>query len=230
MEPEIKKEGGSKILLPVSIIISGLLIVGALVYQPGVNKAGKNSLASKTGDPRTATLEIGASPVLGQTEAPVTMIVYGDYQCPFCKDQADKVELRLRKEYVETGKLKIVFKHFPLESIHPYARPSAIAANCAFAQGKFWEYHDELYKNQANLDKINFKTLAGSLGLNTETFSTCLKDPKVNETVTQDLESGIALGIKGTPASFIDNVYVEGAYPYNSFKDIIDGQLAKVKK
>lgn len=230
MEPETKKEGGSKILLPISIIIAGLLIAGAVMYQPGAGANKKDSLAGKVGDARTATLEIGASPVLGEKNAPVTMIVYGDYQCPFCKDQADKVESRLRKEYVETGKLKIVFKHFPLENIHPFARPAAIAANCALAQGKFWEYHDELYKNQATLDKLDLKTVAKNLGLKEVDFAACLKDPKINNAVTSDLESGIALGIRGTPASFIDNVYIEGAYPYDSFKDIIDGQLAKIKK
>lgn len=229
MEPETKTSTGSKAMLPVSILIAGILIAGSIMYQPG-SLDDKGAGVAPVGDARKASLTIGAAPVLGEANAPVTMIVFGDYQCPFCKNQADGVERQLREEYVKTGKLKIAFKHFPLENIHPQARPAAIAATCALAQNKFWEYHDALYEKQATLADINFANLAQSLGLNRTTFESCIKDPKISESVTKDLEEGIALGIRGTPASFVDNVYIEGAYPYKSFKEIIDAQLASKAK
>jgi protein-disulfide isomerase len=159
------------------------------------------------------------------------MIIFGDFQCPFCKKQADEVETKIIKEYVETGKVKLAYRDFPLENIHPYARPAAIAAECAGQQGAYWPYHDQLFANNAKLSSgnLDFTALAKTLKLNTETFKTCLKDPNINAEVSKDLEDGISLGIKGTPASFINNTFVEGAYPYEAFKQVIDEELKKIK-
>lgn len=218
--------------LPLSIVIAGVIIAGAVLYDPNNDLSSRNAHnPSDASKKAAAVLEIGKAPVLGEAEAPITMIIYGDYQCPFCKNQIEEVEKRLRKEFVDTGKLKIAFKHFPLENIHPNARPAAIAANCAYAQNKFWQYHDELYKNQDQLSEkdFDFIALAGKLGLDKGIFASCLNDPVVDAAVTADLESGIGLGIRGTPASFVNNVYIEGAYPYSAFEKIINEQLAKTK-
>ncbi len=222
-EQQIESSGKtSKLLLPVSIIIAGVLIAGALMYKPGAE-----SEIVPVGDARKATLSIDDDAVLGDVNAPVTMIIFGDFQCPFCKQQFDTVESRLREEYVKTGKLRMVHRDFPLENIHPFATPAAIAAQCAGAQGKYWEYHDALFEKQSELPKLDFSQLAGSLQLDTTAFGACLKNPATAAEVKKDLEDGINLGISGTPASFVNNVFIEGAYPYDSFKKAIDDELAK---
>ncbi len=215
----------NKIMLPVSIIIAGIIIAGAVVYKPS-----DKPFVAPVGDARTASLSIDDDSILGSPTAPVTMIIFGDYQCPFCKQQADGVEMRLRNDYVKTGKVRMVFRDFPLENIHPYARPAAEAAQCAGEQGKYWDYHDALYAKQDSLSSVDFKQLAASFSLDVKKFSDCLVNPATKDEVTKDLNDGVALGIRGTPASFINNVYIEGAYPYDSFKQVIENEISKAGK
>lgn len=218
------KEQGKKntVWIALSIIVAGILIAGALVYTPS-----DKPFAVPKGDPRTVSLSTDDDAILGDPKAPVTMIIFGDYECPFCEKQATGVEEQIKKNYVETGKVKLVYRDFPLENIHPEARPAAIAAECAGEQGAYWPYHDLLFANHAKLSigKVDYVALASSLKLNTETFTSCLKDPAMAAEVAKDLEDGVSLGIRGTPASFINNVFVEGAYPYAAFEQVIEEQL-----
>lgn len=217
------RSSGNKLMLPVSIVIAGVLIAGAIMYKPG-----QTSYTASAGDTLDATLSVDDDIVLGDANAPVTLIIFGDYQCPFCKKQNDEVESRLRSEYVDTGKVKMVFRDFPLENIHPEAKPAAIAAQCAGAQGKYWQYHDELFKRQDLLSgsSFNYELGAKNVGVaDLAAFKACLTDPAVKAEVEKDLKDGVALGIRGTPASFIGNVYIEGAYPYEAFKETIEEQL-----
>lgn len=164
--------------------------------------------------------------VLGDEDAPVTIIEFSDYQCPFCaKFYTDSLQ-QIKKDYVETGKVKVIYRDFPL-SFHPEATPSAIAAECAGEQGEYYAFHDGLFENQGRLGADLYAELAKDIGLDMSKFNTCLKDPKMAAEVQKDFKDGQASGVTGTPAFFVNGVKVSGAQPYSVFKQIIDAELAK---
>ena len=213
--------GQNSKLIAGSIVIAALLVGAALFYQPGARLAKAppaeaiNPIALSTDDDF----------ILGNPDAPVTMIIFGDYQCPFCKKMFTETELKLRTEYVLTNKVKMVYRDFPLDSIHPFARKAAQAAQCAGSQGKYWAYHDELFKKQSEIPTLDFTNLAGSLGLEKTTFKTCLDSEQFAAEVEKDNQDGQALGIDGTPATFINGTRIPGAYPYATFKQVIEAAL-----
>jgi protein-disulfide isomerase len=124
------------------------------------------------------------------------------------------------------GKVKLVFRHFPLTSIHPNAQKAAEASECANDQGKFWEMHDKMFADQNNLGVDNLKTMAKSLGLSTSKFNDCLDSGKYTQKVTASENEGAQYGVQGTPATFVNGTLVSGALPYDSFKQVIDSALA----
>lgn len=173
----------------------------------------------------------GALPVNGKENAKVTIVEFSDFECPFCERYFRETYPQIKKDYVDTGKVKIYFRHFPLD-FHPAATPSALASECANDQGKFWEYHDLVYKEQAKIagktgDTITqqLKTWAQSLGLDTATFNQCLDNTVHQAKVDKDLNDGKAAGVSGTPTFFINGNRIVGAQPYASFKAIIDQEL-----
>src|SRR3989344_815406 len=116
-------------------------------------------------------------PMLGQKDAPVTIVEFSDYQCPFCGRFYSQTLPQIKSKYIDTGKVRLVFRDFPL-SFHPEALPAAVAANCAGTQGKYYEYHNKVFENQAVLSTANYKKWAQELGLDTAKWETCTKDPK----------------------------------------------------
>ncbi len=206
-----------------SILLAGLIIGGAIIYQPGKAPAYQ---AQAINNP---VVTVDDDFVLGSADAPVTMVVFGDYQCPYCKQAADTSEKQVRDEYVATGKVKIVFRDYPLDNIHPFARPAAEAAQCAGAQGKYWEYHDALYARQTELGKLDFTALAGELKLDTKAFGACVSANTFTDEVQKDQDAGVALGVDGTPATFINGTLIGGAYPYETYKKVIEKALAAAK-
>lgn len=230
----------NKLSIPFAIVLAGIIIAGAVIYRAGSNEVGQlkkdsgtASVAAQTGEPAgqasPAAPTIGDDVVLGDPNAPVTFIEFGDFQCPFCGQFYNETEKKLRDEYVKTGKMRIVFRDFPLLSIHPYAQPAAEAAECAKDQGKFWLYHDAIFDRQSQLATLDFTALAAELGLNKDLFSQCLKSGKVKPEIAQDLKDGEAAGVSGTPASFINGTLISGAYPYEAFKQAIDTALKSNK-
>lgn len=165
-------------------------------------------------------------PVMGNANAPITIIEFSDYQCPYCERFWSDTLPSIKKDYIETGKAKLVFRDYPL-SFHPMAEPSAIAAECVRKVAKtkkdeaYFKYHDKLFENQQSLSNDNLKKWAKELGYN---IDTCLDNQETKAEVQKDLQDG---GSLGTPTFFINGVKVEGAMPYSSFKQIIDAQLAK---
>jgi protein-disulfide isomerase len=141
----------------------------------------------------------GDGPDLGKRDAPVTVVEFSDYQCPFCARHFAQTFRAIKSEYIDTGKVRYVFRDFPLESIHPQARKAAEAAHCAGAQGKYWEMHDMLFRNQGALMTDNLKDFARTLGLDTDAFNACLDQDKHAETVARHLAAGCAAGVTGTP-------------------------------
>ena len=170
----------------------------------------------------TGPVDVSADddPFLGEEDAPVTIIEFSDLQCPFCKRFFDQTLSQLKTNYIDTGKVKFVYRDFPLDSIHPQARPAALAAECANEQDKFWEYHDLLFQKQdewVNTGTPLFKQYAKDLGLDSDQFDTCLDSRKYEDEVQKDLNDGSSAGVQGTPSFFINGVQLSGAQPYASF-------------
>lgn len=191
---------------------------------------------------KAADITIDGAPFLGDENAIVTMVEYSDYQCPFCSRHAKQVMPKLVQNYVESGKLKIVMRENPIESIHPAAKGASQAALCARDQGKYWEMHDVLFDNQRQLSITNLKAYGANLGLDTAKFDACLDDGKYEQQVKDDLASGRALGVRGTPAFVLGltdpddpnkaNVteYISGAQSLESFSQTIDSLLSKANE
>jgi protein-disulfide isomerase len=164
--------------------------------------------------------------MLGSADAPVTIVEFGDFQCPYC--QAVQATLKeLMEKY--RGKVRLGFRDFPLRQIHPQAQQSAEAAHCAGDQGKFWEYHDLLYNNQSRLDLNSLKESAATAGLDPQRFQACLDSGKFRAAIDSDLQSGSIAGITGTPAFFINGVTLTGAQPVSAFADIIESELKRAE-
>lgn len=160
--------------------------------------------------------------IRGDKNAEITLIEFSDFQCPFCKRHLPTIN-QLLSQY--EGKIRFVYRHFPLSSIHPFAQKAAEASECAGDQGKFWEYHDTLFDNQSALDTASLKSYAGNLGLNQSQFDNCLDSDKYASLVNKHLQEGQAAGVSGTPGTFVNDQLVKGAYPVATFTQIIDGLL-----
>jgi protein-disulfide isomerase len=162
--------------------------------------------------------------IRGNKNAKVTLVEFSDFQCPYCSQFNPTVE-QVRKDYPDT--VRIVFKHYPLASIHPMAQKAAEAAECAGAQNKFWEMHDKLFANQTSLSLENYKTWAKDLGLNQSKFNKCLDESTTAAKVAADQKYGDSVGVTGTPSSFVNGNIIQGAQGYDVVKSMIDTELAK---
>jgi protein-disulfide isomerase len=161
-------------------------------------------------------------PTRGPKDAPITIVEFSDFECPYCGAAHDTVE-QVMSSYA--GKVRLVYRQFPL-SFHPHAAKAAEASLCAADQGKFWEYHDVLFKNQKKLDPTDLKAYAGEVGLDGQKFGQCLESGDKKKTVDADQQAGLAAGVGGTPAFFINGIFLNGAVPVDEFKKIIDVELA----
>lgn len=167
-------------------------------------------------------------PFLGNKDAPITIVEFSDFQCPFCKRFHEQTLEQIKSQYIDTGKVKFVYRDFPLESIHSQAKPAAMAAECAREQNKFWEYHDILFERQqiwSNSGITEFKKYAQELGLNAKKFDECFDSGKYNDEVIKDMNDAVAAGGRGTPYFIVGNQPVSGAQPFEAFKAVIDSQL-----
>ena len=165
-----------------------------------------------------------SDPVIGNADAPVTIVEFSDFQCPFCARFYSQTYLTLKEEYVDTGKVKIVFRDFPL-GFHPEAEPSAIAAECAHEQGKFWEFHDLIFENQGIMSASAYLDWAEQLSLDMTQFTDCVDSQKYKSEVAKDYNDGGRLGITGTPGFFVNGQLLTGAQPYSVFAAAIEAEL-----
>jgi protein-disulfide isomerase len=191
--------------------------------------------------PTKGVASIDDDPILGDKNAPITIIEFSDYECPFCKRHFDQTHQELVKKYIETGKAKLVFRDFPLSFHDPMASKEAVAANCAKEQGgdkKYYEFHDEIFKrttsNGNGLDDAKIQTIASDLKLNIGTFTTCLSNKTMMDEVKKDIADGSSAGASGTPTFLIgkstsdgkiDGDLLIGAQPFAAFQAIIDPLL-----
>ncbi len=157
-------------------------------------------------------------PSLGPVYAPVTIVEFGDFECPYCR-QSYSIIKQLLNKYPDG--LRFIYRDYPVSSIHAQALPAAQAANCAYRQNKFWQYHDKLFDWQNELGEDLYLNLAKELGLNVNDFKTCLNDPKITQEIEDDLSVGVSAGVQGTPAWFINNRKVEGALPLEVWEKLI---------
>lgn len=166
------------------------------------------------------------SPFKGTVKAPVTIVEFTDFHCPFCKRALSTVA-QLESRY--KGKIKLVFRDFPIDQLHPASRKAHEAARCANEQGKFWAYHDKLFANAPKASIGDLNAYAKDVGLDVPAFEKCFNSGKYKAAVQKDIEEGTRLGVTGTPSFFIDGRLLVGAQPLESFARVIDDELARGK-
>jgi len=169
-------------------------------------------------------------PSFGPPDAPVTIVEFSDFQCPYC-GRAGAVVKQIRERY--PTQVRLVYRHLPLERIHPNARGAAEASACADAQGRFWDYHDKLFANQRALAAADLQRYAQEIGLDAPAFEQCVKERKFQAQVDRDLaaaaEAAGGSGKRGlgTPAFFVNGILLSGAKPIEDFVRLIDAELAR---
>tara|TARA_Y100000034_G_C6763987_1_gene340479 strand:- start:20 stop:739 length:720 start_codon:yes stop_codon:yes gene_type:complete len=195
-------------------------ITGNAVAQPGNNNPTPTGVANVRAEDF-----IDDDPVLGDENAPLTIVEFSDFQCPFCARFHSQTLSQIKTEYIDTGKVKFVYRDLPLTSIHPQAMPAAEASECADDQGKFWEYHDILFERQSSLSSSNYVKWAEELGLDTNEFQECLDSNKHKDEVNNDLRDASSAGGRGTPYFIVGNQALSGAQPFAAFQQAIEAQL-----
>ena len=184
-----------------------------------------------------ASIEIDGAPANGQATAPVTLIEISDYHCPFCRRHVQQTQPQLYSEYINSGKVRHVFLHYPIEQLHPDAFRSHEAASCAGDQGKFWELHAKLFETPLRTTE-QLVPVGQSVGLDPQALRACLESGKYSKEVKESVERIQKLGISGTPAFLIGRTtsggdpikvtkVVEGAQPFSVFKTALDETLAQ---
>ncbi len=190
-----------------------------------------NSLKDKTAvtialEPPRQTIVTDGHPAKGPKDAPIEIVEFSDFQCPFCQRAEPTVE-RVLKTYGD--RVRFIYRHYPLPN-HPDARPAAEASACAHEQGRFWEFHRVLFANTSRLGAADLKAHGVTAGLDAARFAACVDGREQKARVERDLEEAGLAGVTGTPAFFINGRALEGAQPYDAFKRMIDEELALRKK
>lgn len=235
-EPTSKPRSYLTIILAVGIIIAfvGGYYFGTSTVEPQlvyINDA-KDVIQKQP-----VKISADDDPFFGNPNAPITIIEFSDFQCPFCARFHAETQGLIEKNYIESGKVKIVYRDFPLNS-HKNAPMAAVAAECANEQGKFWQYHDALFNAQSDWAKLEpidaletFKQYATQLELSQD-FATCLETGRYLQEIQKDLKDGVSYGVSGTPAFFIGNdkigyTQIDGAKPYDAFSSVIDKMITE---
>jgi len=162
-------------------------------------------------------------PSLGPADAPITVVEFSDFQCPFCRRFHDETYQALLDAY--PGQIRFVYRNLPLTSIHPSAMPAAIASLCANDQNKYWEFHEKLFSSET-LDEPTYIQYATDLGLDVETFTACLSSGSHDDFIQKDMDFSLGLGVQSTPTFFVNGLAIVGAQPLSNFKQLIDKELA----
>lgn len=218
-----------------------LLKGGTALAAPSVPTQAGTQVAPQPQQPTTGTASVDDDPVLGDKNAPITLIEFSDYECPFCKRYFDQTFTQIKTKYIDTGKVKLVFRDLPLSFHDPMATKEAVAANCARKQGGdsvYFKYHDEIFKrttsNGNGLDDQKIRTIATDIGLNLGQFESCLQDKSMEDEVKKDLADAGQAGATGTPTFIIgksskdgkvEGSLVVGAQPFSAFEAVIEPLL-----
>jgi len=197
----------------------------------------KRGGTAAAGMPKDLVLSVKDDPFKGSPTAKVTLIEFSDYQCPFCAQHVRETFPQIERDYIKTGKVKYVFRDFPLTAIHKQAIKAAEAANCAGVQDKYWDMHDLLFMNNRAMAIKDFEDHARAMGLEMDSFRQCLESGMTAKEVQEDLAEGQKARVRGTPSFFIGLTdpngstvkplkMLRGARPYQDFKDALDSLLA----
>lgn len=250
------EKSNSLVSTPIAILVAAvlisisILISGGAVKIKGFNAGTANPTAAVPTQGDTAPVpepslgpvkvSLDDDPVLGNPDAPVTIVEFSDYECPFCKRHYDQTHVQLKKNYIDSGKVKLVFRDLPLSFHDPMATTEAIAANCAKEQGgdqAYYKFHDTMFEkttsNGSGLTKDQLYTFAGEQGLNEANFKACVDSEKFKDEVAKDLADAGAAGATGTPSFVIgkstgqeiEGKLIVGAQPYAAFQSEIDALL-----
>ncbi|HWC97879.1 MAG TPA: thioredoxin domain-containing protein [Candidatus Sulfopaludibacter sp.] len=190
-----------------------------------LEKQGGSANAKPQG-PAHATLNMEGAQMLGSKDAPITMVEFTDYQCPFCQRFHTTVFHDLKKNFIDTGKVRFYSRDLPLDTMHPNAIRAAMAARCAGDQGQFWKIRDMMGANPDKLDMASIMADAASLGMNTDTFKSCVESDKYKQLIQNDVLEAMKIGADGTPTFVIgkstpngvDGEVLIGAQPYVAFE------------
>jgi protein-disulfide isomerase len=196
--------------------------------------AGSQAQARAAAPTTRAKVSTSGRPALGSDDAPVTVVEFADYQCPFCKSFFSTTLPTLKKEYIDTGKVRLVMKDLPL-LMHSSARPAALAAQCATEQGKFWAMHDSLFTENGQPKDENFKRYAKDIGLDADRFDDCLRSNRYDATISAEVTEANGQGITGTPTfivgpttgDVVEGNILTGAQPIEAFRTQIDALLSQ---
>jgi protein-disulfide isomerase len=190
-------------------------------------QAGTGQIQPQPTEPpaRIEGVGVGKLPPYGPANAPIKIVEFSDFQCPYCKQWTDTTLEPLREKYGD--QIVIYYRHYPLTSIHPEAMDGAVAAECANEQGKFWEMHDSLFQTQSVISVDNSEGLASTLGLDAEKFSKCMAENPYSDSIAADMADAATYGVTGTPTFFINGVRLVGALPLAQFTAVIDQELNK---
>ncbi|MBI5065155.1 DsbA family protein [Candidatus Woesearchaeota archaeon] len=221
-------------------VLFALLFVGSFFWNSGGSVTGavvndlpivkEPTLPSQPTEPSRAKVSLeGAAAVKGADNAPVTVVEYSDYQCPFCERFFSQTGPSLMKDYVDSGKVKFVYKDLPLP-FHPNAEKAAVAARCAGDQGNYWKMHDALFEKQNEWSSLpdaseTFAGYAKELGLDDSKLKDCMKSGKFDKVIQQSIKEANTLGLSGTPSFVINGLTVVGAQPYSVFQQAIESEL-----
>ncbi len=175
-------------------------------------------------EPTRTEVKTAGSPAKGPDGAPVTIVEFSDFQCPYCSRVVPTVDQAVK---VYGDQIQVVFRQFPLNSIHPMAQKAAEASLCAHEQGGFWKLHDAMFADQKALLPDQLKAKATEMGMNAEQFSSCLDSGKFAKQVATDLAEGSQAGVSGTPAMFVNGRFLSGAVPFDTLSPLIDDELRR---
>ena len=176
-------------------------------------------------------VDVGNYPAMGNDNAKVTLIAFEDFRCPFCEKFFSGVLPQLKKDYIDTGKVKFYYRNY--QFLGPSSVLAGNAGECANEQSKFWDFHDYMYQNQPDESDTsmftvdNLTQIAGNLGMNSNQFQQCLSSTKYAQNVTDDMTAGQKVGVSATPTFFINGNPIVGAQPYSAFQTIINQELKK---
>ena len=228
--------------LSIAILVAGIVLSFSIVYAANTISGNFNTTSGTAGTAENQqaqpqqnqpeqqpqeqdTVQVSADndPVKGNENAPVTIIEFSEFQCPFAGRFARDTLPSIMTNYIDTGKVKFVYRDFV---VHSSSQKAQEAAACADEQGKFWEYHDILYENQGALDDESLKGYAEQAGLDTNQFNSCFNSRKYKSEVEKDTSDGRTGGVSGTPTFFINGKKFVGAQPYDAFRAEIEAALA----
>jgi len=203
---------------PAAVNQPSVVVVTQDVDQPAAQSA------EPTPEFRRFDIPEDDDPVWGAQEAPITIIEFSDYECPYCRKWHVEVWPQLQATYGD--QIRLVYRDFPLTSIHPNATPAAAAANCAQEQDMYFPYSEKLFEMKLNLGKTTYQSYAEELGLEMDAFNECLESGRYLDEIEADYQFAAELGIRSTPTFFINGIPVVGAQPFDVFKNLIDKELA----